>query len=566
MTFTPLSQAPWRRPVSPVPGLPSGWTSPASLPARVEAWRRWLAGRPGGQWLLSQRHPGEFCAALVALWESGRVAVLPADDRPETLARLANEVEGVLPDAPDVPAGADQDVQPPLALTPSSTAVVLYTSGSTGDPVHLAKRFDQLDAELAAHAKLWPLAGTAVISQVSHQHIYGLLAGVLHPLCAGAPFCGDASRYPEVLAARLEEAGSAGLKSVVVSSPAQLSRLPDHLPWTERSAPCRVFSSGAPLAAPHARQAERLLHAPVVEIYGSTETGGIARRRQTRGSTWQPLPGVRLSFEGERLLLRSAFLDTPDVWWQQPDRVAPAANGFALLGRADRLVKIAGKRVSLAHIEHTLAAAPEVIEARCVDLDRSDGRLGAVVALNGEAVPHRHESRRDLIQRLRARLARHLEQVAIPRYWRFVDALPSNPQGKLDRGLIKRLFADLDDTRAPRWLGERRSGPDTCTLTLEVPERLAYLEGHFEDYPLVPGVVMVQWAIELARESFGLQGDFLGLERLKFQRPLQPGIRFTLELMRREDGIAFAFDSREGRHCAGRVRLQSRDGIGASHG
>ncbi|EWG98966.1 AMP-binding protein [Halomonas sp. BC04] len=449
MTFIALSQAPWRRPVhdASLPGLPPGWVMPGALSERILAWRAWLAGRTGDRWLLCQRRPDAFCAALIALWESGRVAVLPADDRPETLARLTTEVDGVLPDAPEASAAT---LPPPLTPSPAATAVVLYTSGSTGDPVRLGKRFDQLDAELAAHAMLWPLADSAVISQVSHQHIYGLLAGVLHPLSTGAPFCGDDCRYPEVLASRLAEVGRAGLTPVVVSSPAQLSRMPDHLPWTDYPAPRRVFSSGAPLASQHARHAEHLLRAPVIEIYGSTETGGIAQRRQARDSTWQPLPGVGLSFDSERLLLRSAFLETPDAWWQQPDRVSPRGDGFELLGRADRVVKIAGKRVSLAYVERTLAEAPEIIDARCIDLGRGDGRLGAVITAHGDAMPHEHATRHGLIQGLRSRLATHLEQVAIPRYWRCVDALPCNAQGKLDRGLIKRLFADLDDARAPR--------------------------------------------------------------------------------------------------------------------
>lgn len=564
MTFIPLDQAPWRRPLcKSTQSLIKPWATPTTLIERVDAWRRWLDGRPAGKWLLCQRQPEAFCAALVALWESGRIAVLPTDDRPETLARVIKEVDGTLPDTPEA---SQNPLPPPLAPSPAAVAVVIYTSGSTGDPVRLTKRFDQLDAELAAHAALWPLAGTAVISQVSHQHIYGLLVGILHPLCAGVPFCDDASRYPEALAARLEEAGRAGLKAVVVSSPAQLSRLPEHLPWTEQAAPCRVFSSGAPLSASDARHAECLLRAPVIEIYGSTETGGIAHRRQAHDNAWQPLPGVHLLLEDERMKVRSPFLEKPEAWWHQPDRVLPTANGFKLLGRTDRLVKVAGKRVSLTHIEGLLAEAPEMVEARCVDLGRDDGRLGAIIAVHHDVMPHDHLTRRALIQRLRSRLAPHMEPVAIPRYWRCVDAMPSNNLGKLDRGLIKRLFADLDDNRTPRWLGEQRSGADICTLTLEVPERLIYLEGHFEEYPLVPGVVMVQWAIELARESFGLQGDFQGLERLKFQRPLQPGIRFTLELTRRGDGIAFAFESSEGRHCAGRVRLQSRDGTGAPHG
>ncbi|GGX86765.1 AMP-binding protein [Litchfieldella qijiaojingensis] len=563
MTFVPLTRLPWRRANKNHRSLPHHWVDPISLPRRIDAWRHWLDDQPGGRWLLCQRHPEDFCAALIALWESGRIAVLPADDRPETLSRLAAEADGTLPDTPGDHSVSQHEAAAlayPEALAPASTAVVLYTSGSTGDPVRLAKRFDQLDAELAAHADLWPLTGSCVISQVSHQHIYGLLTGVLHPLCAGILFCGDESRYPEVLAARIQEAGDAGLAPVVVSSPAQLSRLPEHLPWGESPHPTRVFSSGAPLAAEHAQHAERLLRTTVIEIYGSTETGGIAHRRQTQDISWQALPGVQLSLSNEHLTLRSPFLEDPGSWWQQPDRVAPTTDGFELLGRVDRVVKIAGKRVSLDRVERTLADMPEVHEARCVDLDRADGRLGVVVALQDEAVPHQHDTRYALIQRLRARLSPHLERVAIPRYWRFVDALPSNAQGKLDRSLINRLFADLDDTKAPRWLGERHPDPSSCLLTLEVPERLIFLEGHFEEYPLVPGVVMVQWAIELAGESFGELGEFQGVERLKFQRVLRPGVRFTLRLTRRNDGIAFAIDSHEGRHCAGQVRLQAQGG------
>ncbi len=420
-----------------------------------------------------------------------------------------------------------------------------------------AKRFDQLEAELATHAELWPLERGAVISQVSHQHIYGLLTGVLRPLCHDTPFCGDDSRYPEVMADRLAEAVKTGLAPILVSSPAQLSRLPAHLPWSEAT-PARIFSSGAPLAAEHARDAETLLGAPVIELYGSTETGGIASRRQAERVDWQPLPGVELTLRSSELLLRSAHLEHPARWWHQADRVETTEHGFRLLGRADRLVKVAGKRVSLAAIERDLIRLPAIEEVRCVTLGRTDGRLGAVVVVPREALPRDHASRRQLVDQLRRHLADTQTPVAIPRYWRFVDALPTNPQGKLDRAIIARLFADLDNPRIPRWLGEQVDGPDERRLTLEVPERLAYLEGHFASFPVVPGVVMLQWAIELANEVFGSAGNFRGVERLKFQRVLRPSAHFTLHLKRHEDGLTFSIDSHEGRHCSGRVRFVVR--------
>lgn len=553
--YLPLTRLPWRRDTDASPDLDTApWCHPGDLTARIDAWRQWLDGRPEGRWLLHDSEPAAFCAALLALWESGRSAVLPGDDRPATRQRLAEQVDGILPAVP--PADADIPLAAPERLDPTREALVLYTSGSTGEPVMQAKRLDQLETELDAHADLWPLAGEAVISQVSHQHIYGLLTGVLHPLCQGVPFCGDDSRYPEVMAARLTEAELVGRRATVISSPAQLSRLPVHLAWRS---PRRVMSSGAPLAAADAKRTESLLDAPVIELYGSTETGGIAFRRQSHHDDWRPLPGVELALNEESLALRSPYLEHPDRWWHQSDRVAVTDRGFRLLGRADRLIKLAGKRVSLTAVERDLMTLPEVTQAHGVDLERPDERLGAVMVMPEEALPHDHDTRRQLIARLRRHLAASQPSVAVPRYWRFVSSLPTNAQGKLDGVTVTRLFADLEDARRPRWLGEHRESPETCRVTLEVPERLAFLEGHFDGFPLVPGVVMIQWAIDLAGETFGALGGFQGVERLKFQRMLRPGARFTLALEKRPGGLTFTLDSRDGRHASGRIRLSEDD-------
>ncbi|HDZ56549.1 MAG TPA: hypothetical protein ENI17_13485 [Pseudomonas xinjiangensis] len=558
MSFTPLFKLPWRQPAPTLSDLPAHWVDPARLVQRVDAWRGWLEGRSGGRWILCQPNPLEFTSALLALWESGRVAVLPADDRPGTLAGLIGKTDGQIPAQLDIPDSPNVSSRSAVMITPDTLALALYTSGSTGQPVEFSKTFAQLDAELAVHARLWPLTQDGcVIAQVSHQHIYGLLAAVLHPLCSGAPFCGEDCHYPERLAERMAEAGQAGLSPVMVSSPPQLARIPEHIDWAVLPRLQRVFSSGAPLAKTHAVRAESLLAAPVIEIYGSTETGGIAQRRQTLTEAWRALPDVELSFEGECLALRSSFLAEPDQWWQQPDRVSGTPECFHLLGRDDRLVKIGGKRVSLDRIERLLAEHPSVMSARCVDLGRNDGRLGCIVVLDGFCVPREHPQRHELTQLLRELLAGQIEQVTIPRYWRFVESLPCNAQGKLDRGLIERLFEDLVDNRKPRWLGTHQLDDRSCSLVLEVPERLVFLDGHFDEFPIVPGVVIVQWAVQQAERSFGQLGEFTGCEQLKFQRPLRPGMRLRLDLTQRENGIAFAFHSHEGKHANGRVSFQT---------
>lgn len=556
MSFAPLSQLPWRRAIR-ISNLPGGsWVDPTTLATEIDRWRSWLTGQPCGAWLLCERDPTTFCAALLALWETGRVAVLSADDRPETLSRIASQIDGHIPRA--VHTATAFTGSAPTTLEPQDRALVLFTSGSSGEPLALSKTFAQLDAELRVHARLWALdETTAVVSQVSHQHIYGLLAGVLHPLCSASPFCSMDCHFPEVLARRFEEAVTSERAITLVSSPPQLSRLPAHIAWPASGRLARIFSSGAPLDISHAAHAEALLQAPVVEIYGSTETGGIAWRQQRLGQTWTPLPSIEIRAEEGCLSLRSDFLPTADTWWRHPDRIRLANPGFVLEGREDRLVKVAGKRLSLAQMESALSAMPDVTNARCVELGRPDGRLGIIVAMLPGEAPVEHSTRRETIQRLRSSLAAHFETVTLPRYWRFVEAMPCNSQGKLDRDLIRRLFSDIEDRKSPRWLGETITTPSERTQILEVPEQLIFLDGHFDRFQLVPGVVLVQWAMQLGEQAFGKRSGFRGVEQLKFQRPLRPGMRCALVLTQRADGIAFAYESHEGRHAAGRIMLDA---------
>ncbi|WP_417330148.1 AMP-binding protein [Halomonas cupida] len=555
MSYTSLIHAPWRAEPDNDTSMPDAWCQASELLPRVDAWRVWLEGQPKGRWLLFEPDPAAFTAALLALWETGRSAGLASDDRDETMTHLTQQVDGRIQGAPPPAASTPP---PPLAIDAQTEAVVLYTSGSTGEPAMHAKSFEQLANELNCHAELWPMEHHAVISQVSHQHIYGLLTGILRPLCHGIPFCGADSRYPEPMAARLGEARATNRQPLLVSSPPQLSRLPEHIDW-QSSAPWQVLSSGAPLSRADARRCEQLFQAPVIEIYGSTETGGIAWRRQSQSAAWQPLPGVETRETDGLLELRSPFLpreyQPPGRWWPQQDRIETCTEGFRLLGRADRVAKVAGKRISLTAIEGHLTQLSQVEAAHCCDLDRRDGRIGVVVALPGDQAPWDHEVRRQLIRQMREQLSTLLEAVAIPRYWRFVEQIPTNRQGKLDRAEIQRLFADLDNERSARWLGESTNGEGQCCITLEVPERLCYLEGHFTDFPLVPGVVLVQWAVEHARRSFNEPVEFRGVERLKFQKVVRPGQRLVLSLTRKADSIGFSYDSPQGRHAAGRIRL-----------
>ncbi|MCP1365705.1 AMP-binding protein, partial [Halomonas sp. BBD48] len=503
-----LLDAPWRQAH---PHDIMAWNADTGGPAlsqaefreRIGAWQSRLdaLAPPGQRWLLCHRDPVAFTAALIALWERGDSAVLPADDRPETLeaisplvaARLGDIADGHLAGSPKVPRWG--------CLSADRIAVSLFTSGSTGEPKQLDKTFAQLDAELATHRALWPLEGSLVISQVSHQHIYGLLFAILRPLCEGAPMAARTCRYPETLCAWLQglarcagEQAHVPHSAVLISAPPPLERLPAELDWRPANARLtRILSSGAPLSAAASAHARGVLGIGISEIYGSSETGGIAWRDQQVSDHWTPLPGIEVRDDDEgRLWLRSPFLTDPDSWEAQADRIAPVTDGFRLLGRSDRIAKVGGKRLSLTGMDRMLEACHGVTRAHTLPLATRDNRLGAIVQLTAEHIPHDHAARRSLIRALRTLLLPAFEPTVIPRYWRFVDAWPTNAQGKLSAEIVALLFADLQERSLPRWLGIETPESHTCRVALEVPERLVFCQGHFPDRPVVPGVVMIQ--------------------------------------------------------------------------
>ncbi len=188
------------------------------------------------------------------------------------------------------------------------------------------------------------------------------------------------------------------------------------------------------------------------------------------------------------------------------------------------------------------------MEARCLTIDHSGGRIGAVVAMADDSIAHDHDTRRALISALRAHLAGAFEPVVLPRFWRFVHHLPVNAQGKLTRAMARHLFDDLDDRRQPRWLDIESQGPDQRRITLEIPERLAALEGHFPGRPIVPGIALIHWARQQAEQLFDTRDQWRDMRRVRFPAPLLPGDRAVMTLTRQQDVLHITVSSHRGQH------------------
>jgi len=533
----------------------------AAFVARTDAWRRAFAAAPGRRWALYIEGTADFAAALMGAWHAGKHVVLPGDTRAETLAALRGHADGWAGELPGglLPAdnGADNGAigdWPPLNT--HDTWVTLFTSGSTGVPGAIDKRLAQLDAEVhtlqQAFGAMLP-AGVRVLSTVSHQHIYGLLFTVLWPLAAGRPMPGARLAFHEEL---VRACAADPRPAVLVSSPAHLKRMPDALDWpATRAVLHAVFSSGGPLPPEAAADALRHTGRSPIEVFGSSETGGIAwRQRAVQADRWTALPGIAWQLRDGFLAVRSPHLPNDD-WYVCADRALPAgADSFVLAGRADRIVKIEEKRVSLTQIEQRLAASPLVREARVVmvELDVGTRVAAAVVPADAGQALLDTDGRAALTAALRAALADAVDPVALPRRWAFVAALPCNAQGKTTEAMLRDVFRRT--VPAARWL---ETDATTATATLDVTGDLAIFDGHFPGTPIVPGVAQVDWVMALAPQRLPVpaRDRFARLDTLKFQAVIRPGSTVRLALAWQADtrALGFRLTSDAGPHASGKI-------------
>jgi acyl-CoA synthetase (AMP-forming)/AMP-acid ligase II len=542
------------------PGVVQRW---ADFRADVARATLSIGSIDGRYWAVRCRDSYWFAVALFGLWHAGRVPVLPPNFQPGTLQRFAAECDGVIGDAVDPPGVLlrDDDSEPPpyawQPLDADRAQLVLHTSGSTGEPKRIVKTLRQLQSELQVLEEMWGghIGDAEILSSVSHQHIYGLLFRVLWPLCAGRPFPRADLRYPEDCLAALRRGGP----SVLVSSPALLKRFDADAAPVAGHDLRMLFSSGGPLPAEVAQRCADLLGVWPVEVLGSTETGGIGWRRQLPDAQgrWEKFPPVILSLSGSgTLVVGSPFLGDAGAFVTGDTATLIDEGHFMLHGRADRIVKIEEKRVSLPELETTLSAHELVEAAAMIALtDNARQHIGCVVVPSaaGRAQLQR-DGRQALTGLLRDALLRHFDRVVVPRRFRFVDSLPCNAAGKLVHAELLALFDDA--VTEPDIVSIEGEG-DARQVTLRIPANLLYLRGHFPGEPILPGVVQMHWAIRLAERHLGLSGRLLSMDNIKFKTIIRPLAVVTLQLSL-TDGrkLQFEYRSAHGVHSSGRLLFE----------
>jgi acyl-coenzyme A synthetase/AMP-(fatty) acid ligase len=414
------------------------------LRAEVTENARRVAERGARRGLLVCDDCDRFVVGLYALLYAGAEVVLPPNANPGTLRALAGSFDLLVSDREIedtdmlrlAASGAEAAFAP---LDPDRCRLEFHTSGSSGEPKRIPKTLALLDREIAVLEELWgsTIGDASVFGTAPHQHIFGLTFSVLWPLAAGRCFSAHTYLMWEELLPELTP------RAVIVSSPAHLSRLAGLPPLPRDLHPSMILTAGAPLPLSAACEAIEVFGVEPTEIFGSTETGAVAVRA-TAGepARWRPLPGIETFRSDEGLLrLRSPYVPGDGVF-QLADRIELFADGsFEFKGRADRVVKVEGKRVSLPEMEQQIAALPWIESAAVVPLTAARTCLGAVATLSEDGAAELARLGKFRLERLfRRELASVYGASAWPQHWRFVAYIPVDPMGKRRASDLAMLF------------------------------------------------------------------------------------------------------------------------------
>ena len=379
------------------------------------------------------------------------------------LETLGTGGEGSLPDLVE---GVGDERELPAGFATNAPAAIVYTSGTTGRSKGAVLSRGNLASNAAVLAEAWQFTHRDVLLHALPLfHIHGLFAAINTVLVSGSSLLLLPKFDAQIILDTLPRV------TVFMGVPTHYTRLLQ-LPGLNRDAAAgaRLFVSGsAPLLAEtHGEFLRRTGHA-ILERYGMTETlmntSNPYRGVRKPGSVGPPLPGIEvrtgdatsgavasgadvtgaLEIRGPNVFCgywrdpektRSEF--TADGWFKTGDLGRIDRDGYVhIVGRAKDLVISGGYNVYPKEVESELDALPGILESAVFGVphpDLGEGVTAVAVLQSGSAI-----SEAEIIHSLQARLARY----KVPKRILFVDELPRNAMGKVQKNLLRTAHASL---------------------------------------------------------------------------------------------------------------------------
>lgn len=448
----------------------------------------------------------------------------------------------------------------------------IQTSGSSGEPKFIAKNLYQMLCEAKFLAEFFHLNDytkdnmPTFIGAIPHRHLFGLTFKVFLPLVCGGVVLKEQFLYHHFLINALDTHKNV----ILLASPTALdivqkddiSKIPP---------PKAIFCAGSPLdshlrAGLEKRFGDDLKH--FVEIYGSSETGIIGYQAQkytpksSTQSTFHAFPPVKLKLDSSsRLMISSAWLDSFDgerAEFLSNDCAKIHSDGtFTLLGRYDRIIKLNETRINLDFVESSLKSSNLIENVRVGKLD-GQTRLSAIIVLSDEGKKvFRVSGKKGIKSAIKSSLQSSAHLISALRYFHIRSCLPYNEQGKITLKAFEEC-ANAKITPTFCLISQNLSNEvKTCTLEAYIDEGCFYFDGHFADFPLVPGFVELGFALENAGKYLGISLESISkIQSVKFSSFLRPCDNARLELEKSEDRLSFTLYANDKICSSGKIALK----------
>ena len=413
--------------------------------------RKVVEGTDAAEFILHCNDYWHFLVTFVALLQCKKQVMLTANITPEFLKEMRKPGyqfwtdAAIIPDTlfiPDAiknaPQVTEEEIRSAPQIVADDTCIHMFTSGSTGKPKDVIQRMTEFNEDNAFVFSKWgaEFQKRKLVATVSQHHIYGFLFTIALPFAAGVPFRRKRIEIPNEFEKLSDE------RYIIIAVPAFLKRtneVEEKLPLND----CFIFTSGGVLLPEVAKKTNEVFGFWPVEVYGSTETSGIAYRQSKNGLEWTPFDNAEIwKNEDGCLVIKSPYIKDP-AGFATADLVDIHSDGrFILKGRADSIVKIEEKRVSLAEVENRLLQSGLVRDVCVVAMNDRRQYLAAAIQFNDEGKKKFEGAKKfDINMFFHDYLMDFFENVVIPKKWRFLDALPSDLQGKHKKLEIQALFA-----------------------------------------------------------------------------------------------------------------------------
>lgn len=418
----------------------------------------------------------------------------------------------------------------------------LKTSGSSGRPKLVQKTFLQMCEEgkfLANFIEhiLEKSSIQHILCTVQPQHLFGLSFAVFMPwFLSSMPKVQNTEPFIENVMAYTRD--------VLIASPTLLGNIAQMDEVSENFQNLKlIISAGSPLGD-EVRSSLRT-QAVILDVYGSTETGAIG---YNIGDGLKKFAPVCLeNTDDETLCVSSPWCEKIQI----ADRARLNNDQIILLGRSDDIVKINDKRFSLYEIQGEIRKNPFV--ADCIVYPK-ENRLAVVLQLSAKGLEFfRDNGKQGLVERIRVKL--DFKDKSYLRFFKIVSHIPRNAQGKISKDQKEQVICSLEEIALS--VVSKEGG--AITLEGEIPQGCFYFDGHFIDFPLVPGFVELGLVMEYSKF---LDIDFLEITKIsnvKFTNFLRPGDFCRLCLEKTQTTLSFKMYSNQEICLSGRAVLGDKN-------